>query len=156
MNALSIVQEFQARGIRFELGDSGRLVVDAPKGALDRDEIERLRDAKPAIIAVLLVKSATPDQSAHDPLANQRVAPEVAAEIRCIEAEAYRLGWTVERLWNRDFWPHAKAHPRGLASVLGPGDRIVEVNAEFIRLVCQRSALRFSAGTVEADENGKS
>jgi hypothetical protein len=30
MSALSIVHELQARGIGFELGEGGRLVVDAP------------------------------------------------------------------------------------------------------------------------------
>jgi hypothetical protein len=143
MNAVSIVHELEARGIRLELGDGGRLVVDAPKGALDSEEIERLRDEKPAIIAVLRGMCAIPDRAAPEPLYDQRIPREIATEIRRIEADAYRLGWTRERLWNRDFWPHTRSNPRGLASVLSPGDRIVEVTEQFINLKSQRNSLRF-------------
>ena len=143
MNALSILHKFQARGIRFEVGDAGRLVVDAPKRALDPEEIEQLRFAKSAIIETLLIESATPNFSDRYPIADPRIPPEVAAEIRRIEADAYCFGWTRERLWNREFWPHTRTHPRGLASVLNPGDLVIELNEEFARLKCQSDVLRF-------------
>jgi len=40
-----------------------------------------------------------------------------------------------KRLWNLVFWPHSAAHPRGLASVMEPGDRIVEGGREFILII---------------------
>ena len=62
-------------------------------------------------------------------------SPVVAAEITRVEEEARTLGWTYERLWNLVFWPHSAAHPRGLASVRDPVDRIVEGGREFILII---------------------
>ncbi len=143
MNALSIVRELEARGVRLELGDSGRLVVDAPKGALDPEEIERLRSAKSAILALLGKPARSNLVDYRDPIPEPRIPPEVADEIRRVEIEAYRLGWSRERLWNREFWPHTRAHPRGLPSVLSPGDRIIEVNEQLILFVRHHHKLRF-------------
>jgi len=144
MNGLSIVRALEARGIRLELGDGGRLVVDAPKGALDPEEIERLRAAKPAIIAALLDQSPALASTACESMPDLRIPPEVADEIRRIETEAYRLGWRPERLWNRDFWPHTRDRPRGLASVLGPGDRITEIDSEHISIERRRQDCDFN------------
>jgi hypothetical protein len=142
MNALAIIRDLEARDIRLELGDGCRLVVDAPKGALDPEEIEQLRSAKSAILA-LLGNSVRTNLVDRDPIPDPRISPQVAAEIRRIETVAYRLGWRRERLWNRDFWPHTRTDPRGLASVLSPGDRIIEVNEQCIQLVSHHRKLRF-------------
>ncbi len=52
----------------------------------------------------------------------------VRAMIEAIEPEARRLGWPAELLWNSEFWDS----PRGLASILDPDDRIVEVRVDHI------------------------
>jgi hypothetical protein len=65
----------------------------------------------------------------------------IASEIRRIESQALVLGWHRERLWNHRFWPHRAGKPRGLASVLDPGDRIIEVTADFI-LIEKSNSLR--------------
>jgi hypothetical protein len=69
-----------------------------------------------------------------------QVAPAVAAEIHRIEAQALALGWTLGRLWNFAFWPHRGDEPRGLASVMNDGDRIVEVFAD--RIVMEKTVIR--------------
>lgn len=69
------------------------------------------------------------------------IPAEVEAEIRRIEAEALRLGWTRERLWGAQFWP---IEERGLAAVLDPEDEIAEVTGEYIAILkARRDLLRF-------------
>lgn len=127
MNAIAIVRELEARGVRFEAGDSGRLIVDAPKGAIDPEDLERLRSAKSEIFSTLPPRSSTPILDACDLSPDPDIPPEVAAEIRRIEADAYRLGWLRDRPWNRHFWPNTCRHPRGLASIIDPGDYLADV-----------------------------
>jgi tubulysin polyketide synthase-like protein len=155
MNTLLVVREYEARGVRFELGEGGRLVVDAPKGALAPEQIEQLRAMKTAIMAALagppaasnLADQAEPqpdlhsgneaNETGHRTHAGERtpdlpIQREVVVEIRLIEARALALGWNSERLWNRSFWPHTRAHPRGLSSVLDSGDRLIEITGDYI------------------------
>jgi hypothetical protein len=139
MTATAVLREFEARGVRLELELDGRVFVSAPKGALQPSDLERLRSEKPAITELLRQKSTTTASTGID----QRIPPEVVAEIRRIEAEASRLGWSHERLWNADFWPHTKARPRGLASILNPGDYVAEVSTDFLLIVQQGKPLRF-------------
>lgn len=64
----------------------------------------------------------------------------IRATIVAIEAEARRLGWPPEQLWNANFWDA----PRGLAAVLDDGDVIAEVNEDFIAILkVERHILRF-------------
>jgi hypothetical protein len=65
---------------------------------------------------------------------DRRLDPSIESEIKLIEWEALRLGWTRDRLWNSRFWPHSFDHPRGLASILEAGDRIVEVTSDYIAI----------------------
>jgi hypothetical protein len=115
----------------------------------NRDHLLRLIELGSPVRAPLKQKSQTEDHESTSATkdrfegVNPRVAAEVAAEIRRIEADAYRLGWSRERLWNADFWPHTRTDPRGLASVLSPGDRITEVNEQFILFVRHHHKLRF-------------
>jgi hypothetical protein len=141
MNAISIVEEYEARDVRFELSADGQVIVDAPKGSLASADLERLRSARSAIIEALSLKSATPGGLSVPRIA--AVPPEVIAEITRIESEAHRLGWSHERLWNSDFWPHTPARPRGLASILSPGDRIAAVNRDFLQILQQGKPVRF-------------
>ncbi|MGO9056098.1 MAG: hypothetical protein ACLQU2_01720 [Candidatus Binataceae bacterium] len=79
----------------------------------EEDEIDRL---------------ARTDGSEPDP----HMPPEVQAEIQRIEPAAAALGWRSGRLWSRSYWPNTSRHPRGLASLLDLGDRLVEVAANYI------------------------
>lgn len=63
-----------------------------------------------------------------------KLSPEVTAEISRIESEALAAGWSREELWNYSFWPHTSEHQRGLAAVMEPGDRIVEVTPDWIAI----------------------
>ncbi len=75
-----------------------------------------------------------------------QIDPAIVSKIKRVEAEALRLGWNPARLWNFSFWPHTAKNPRGLASVMDPGDRVVEVTADCITIeksTLRRSRLRF-------------
>jgi hypothetical protein len=65
------------------------------------------------------------------------IRAEVRNKIESIEAQARRLGWPAELLWNNNFWDM----PRGLASVLEIDDEIAEVTAEYIAILKTRSDL---------------
>lgn len=72
------------------------------------------------------------------------IAPEVRLKIEAVEAEARRLGWPAELLWNPGFWDS----PRGLAAVLDPEDEIVEVTPDDISILrTKRDLLRFPRHT---------
>jgi hypothetical protein len=62
---------------------------------------------------------------------------EVRVELERIWPDARRLGWCRERIWNPSFWPHSIAEPRGLASILQPGDVITEVSETWITILAQ-------------------
>ena len=61
---------------------------------------------------------------------HEQVEPPVAAEIRRVEDQARALGWPQWRLWESRFWPG----PRGLAAVMEPGDQVMELTAEWIKI----------------------
>jgi hypothetical protein len=72
-----------------------------------------------------------------------KIDPNIEAEIRRIEPEALRLGWSAARLWGTAFWP---IETRGLAAVLAPTDRIVGIDSECISIARddrRRTAWRF-------------
>jgi hypothetical protein len=112
MEPAEIVAEFRARGI--ELDRDGASLVARPGRKLSETDRRLIREHKAELLALL-----------------DKIPGEVWQEIARIESEALRLGWRRERLWNASFWPNSTAQPRGLASVLDPGDRIAEVTSEF-------------------------
>jgi DNA adenine methylase len=63
--------------------------------------------------------------------------PAVEAKLTRIWPEAERLGWSHERIWNVHFWPNIAKHPRGLATVLQPGDSITEVTEACIIILAR-------------------
>jgi tubulysin polyketide synthase-like protein len=141
-----LLHEIEDRGIRLRaVGD--RLAVK-PMSSVTPELREKLIAHRDELLARLalsnpssqLVIREAPDLRTSivqpDPLwtPDLRIPSEVVAEIRRIEAEAYRLGWTHERLWNRDFWPHTVLHPRGLSSVIDVGERLINVRSDYITI----------------------
>jgi hypothetical protein len=71
---------------------------------------------------------------------NPLISPTIRAKIEAIEAEARRLGWPPELLYNNLFW----SFPRGLAAVLDADDEITAVTPEVIDILRhKRDVLRF-------------
>lgn len=62
--------------------------------------------------------------------------PEVKAEIQRIALEAVSLGWTPDLLWETRFWNITKTgiNRPGLAAVMRPGDKIIEVTEDYIAI----------------------
>jgi hypothetical protein len=63
---------------------------------------------------------------------------QVRAQLERIWPDAKCFGWSYERIWNPSFWPHGPAEPRGLASILQPGDVVSEVSETRITILAQR------------------
>jgi hypothetical protein len=55
---------------------------------------------------------------------------EGAVEVARIEGQALALGWSLGELWSVTGW----YHERGLVSLLRPGDRVLEVRRDRIRI----------------------
>ncbi len=55
-----LIADLQTRGIRL-LADGGRLILDAPKGALEPQELERIRANKPGLLAHLHAEQEAAD-----------------------------------------------------------------------------------------------
>jgi hypothetical protein len=127
---ISLIREYKARGVRFELTAEGDVIVDEPRGELLSQEIEELRSIKDIILETLRHPSEAGLVSTM--YRSPCISSEVAAEIQRIEAEAYRLGWTRERLWNAHFWPHTREQPRGLVSLMELGDRLIGMTPDHI------------------------
>ena len=71
---------------------------------------------------------------------NPIIGSSVRAKLEAIEVEARAKGWPAELLWNSNFWDR----PRGLASLLDPGDEIGSVTADYIEILkTKRDLLRF-------------
>jgi hypothetical protein len=68
------------------------------------------------------------------------LAPETRTKIEAIEADARRLAWPTELLWNSGFWDC----PRGLAALLDADDEIAEVTSDYIAILkTKRDLLKF-------------
>jgi hypothetical protein len=66
---------------------------------------------------------------------NKPLDPQVKTEIQRVLLEALSLGWTPEMLWEARFWNVTEAGNRpGLAAVMWPGDRIIEVTEDYIAI----------------------
>lgn len=62
--------------------------------------------------------------------------PRVKAEIQRIALDALSLGWTTELLWEARFWniKGESGNFPGLAAVMRPGDKIIEVAEDYIAI----------------------
>jgi hypothetical protein len=154
MNAQALLEDFSRRGIRL-IPNPPRLTVEPASRLTDVDRAA-IRAAKSELLRLLVADGAEvigerwlnasrlgrEDDEREDEV--DRVArndgwrppaeppPDVIVEIRRIEAQALALGWSRGRLWNYSFWPHRRDEPRGLASILSEGDKIIEVFADRI------------------------
>ena len=171
-NAFEVISEMRRLGATLAVRD-GKLIAK-PFSVLPAELVERARLVRSEILAVLS-RSSKPkgadistlgvkQKSGHEKASGLDYAPNgerehlaryeesersridsaIAAELTRIEREALRLGWLPERLWNSGFWD---PWPRGLAAVMEAGDRIVEVNGDFIAIERRNSvtpaSLRF-------------
>jgi len=57
--AQQMIADLETRGVRL-LADGGRLILDAPKGALTLQEVTRIRAAKPELLALLASTAGGP------------------------------------------------------------------------------------------------
>jgi hypothetical protein len=136
MTAAEVLVESAARGITLRARRERNLIAVRPAAWVTPELKEAIRHHKRELLELL--PEADPAPGAAD------IPPEVAAEITRIEPEALALGWNHGRLWNSSFWPHRHDEPRGLTSVMDPGDSIVEVTPDFIEIVkTKRSIVRF-------------
>lgn len=123
MDAESLVASFTARGIQL-IPDGNGLIVQPAAKLTDFDR-QIIRSHGPQMLVYLRAGEVTHWCEQH------HIDTTIGAAILEIEHKALAAGWTYERLWNPNFWPHSAEHPRGLASVLSPGDAL-EVTREFI------------------------
>jgi hypothetical protein len=155
MTAHELLAEVHKHGAVPLLVD-GKLKV-APPGKLPPDLIDELRRRAGEIKAELVRQSEAtrisddtgqgegprPAQAMRNIFPDSRrplISDAVRAKLERIEAEARRLGWPPELLWNSQFW----GLPRGLAAVLDDTDEIAEVTPEFITILKScHSLLRF-------------
>ena len=87
-----------------------------------------------ATVAVEPSNEPEPAEAA-DPRNDPRIDPSIHYELHNWERQLVALGWSLERIWNGDFWPQAADHPRGLASVLQRGDRIQFADNNFAHIL---------------------
>ncbi len=150
MNAVEVLSELRKRGVRLQPRPAGKLRL-TPAKAVDLALLENVREHKAELL--LLLRDPPPgaerpkvDGSSSRPMpyrtakdsasptpepAAAEIHPDIAAELERIEAEALGLGWTCDRLRNAGFW---RPWPRGLASILEAGDRITEINSDYITI----------------------
>jgi hypothetical protein len=121
----SLMTSLAERGI--ELIPHGRNgVIAKPASKLTNDDRRAICAHGRELLAYLRARQVTRWCEDH------HLDAAIGAAILEIERKALSLGWEYERLWNPDFWPHNTERPRGLASVLSPGDELVEVTRDFI------------------------
>src|SRR6266849_5865671 len=138
MDAYGLLSDFRARGIRL-IPNPPRLTVEPASRLTDVDRAA-IRAAKSELLRLLVADGFHDhEEDEIDRVARDdgwrpptEIPPAIAAKIKCIEPRALALGWSPGRLWNFAFWPHRHDEPRGLASVINEGDRIVEVFADHI------------------------
>jgi|HubBroStandDraft_6_1064221.scaffolds.fasta_scaffold2034463_1 hypothetical protein len=138
--AAELLIECKERGIRVRAaGDRLKL---APARAVDPPLLAKVRAHKAELLALLAAPAVTDsEEDAIDRVARfdgwlppSETPAAVAREIRRIEPDALRLGWSKARLWNFNFWPRPKNEPRGLASVMNDDDAIVAVSKDYIAI----------------------
>jgi hypothetical protein len=120
----ALIASLNARGIR--LIPDGNGLIAKPASRLTDHDRQAIRANKLALLAYLRCREVALWCK------EDRIDATIGAAILEIEPLALALGWTYERLWNPHFWPHSAEHPRGLASVMSPGDELAEVTRDFI------------------------
>ena len=139
--AAQILVELKERKVHVEPRPGGKLYL-APARAVDPALLHKIRAHKAELHELLSAPAMSDleENSIDRParcdgwLPPAEVPPAVASEIKRIEVEALRLGWSKARLWNFNFWPHTKNEPRGLASVMNDDDAIVAVSKDYIAI----------------------
>jgi hypothetical protein len=150
MNAVEVLGELRKRGVRVERRPAGKLRL-APAKAVGPALLEKVRELKAELLLLVSDRALGAERLKGDGPSSRlaldhadkgsairtwepeaaQIHPAIAAELDRIEAEALRLGWTRDRLWNAHFW---RPWPRGLASVLEAGDQITEITSDFITI----------------------
>jgi hypothetical protein len=161
-DAIALIADLQERGIELVVTD-GKLALRGPKGRLTIELIEYVKSHTPELRRRLIEEAddrgtltASPQcvgpaglnssarggevfgdkhgygRPGNPVLHRDSIVPEVKQELERIWPEAERLGWPQQRIWGASFWPAAG---RGLAAVLEPEDRVVEVTNDFITIV---------------------
>jgi hypothetical protein len=158
MDAETLLVDLRAHFDRVEPGPEGKIIV-FPRDRATPELIELILENKLALLRLLRAEQerpriVPPDDDRLDlpppPNGGRSTASRTSAlaewsethsvdisivgEILKIERQALALGWRYERLWTPKFWPHRDARPRGLASVLGIGDKLGVVTAEWIEI----------------------
>lgn len=152
MTAETVLLDLSRRGIK--LTPDGDALLVQPASRITESDRAAIRAAKSELLKLLAAASLHDRAEGEiDRLAladgwqpPKQIPPEVASEIRRIEVQALRLGWSSERLWNYRFWPDRGVEPRGLASMMDPGDHVIEVTADFMLIDksdSRRDRLRF-------------
>jgi hypothetical protein len=145
----ALVAELEAQGLRPLVRD-GKLKLAGPKARLTSDLVERVRDHKVELIDLFApnacdVGDNQPQaelqprvEEASAPFVSRRDDPQIPVqvheEILRWEPQLRIMGWSQERIWRQTFWPHTAEHPRGLASVLEPGDQIRFVDRDWVHI----------------------
>jgi hypothetical protein len=136
MTTNELIHSLQVRGVRLTLV-GGRLAV-LPRGRLTEADRAAIRAHKAELLRLLAEAEHTVRTEGMVPDSRHPLIPYAVREkIEVIEAEARRLGWPPELLWNAGFWDR----PRGLAALLNPEDEIVEVTPECIGILKHRRDL---------------
>ncbi|MFZ0680771.1 hypothetical protein [Candidatus Binatus sp.] len=138
MDAYTLLSDFRSRGIK--LVPNGEKLTVEPASRLTDADRAAIRAAKTELLKLLAaVGIQDRRQDEIDPIARPdgwspppTIPAAIALEIKGIESQALALGWPRERLWSFAFWPHRGGEPRGLASVMDPGDDVIEVTADFM------------------------
>jgi hypothetical protein len=137
MTAAALLTELHNRGIQVEPCPDGKLRL-VPKSRLTPDLIEAVRQHKAELRHYFRTREIARWCELH------HIDISVGAAILEIEDQALTLGWSWDRLWNPRFWPHSGEQPRGLASMLQPGDTITDVTQDNVVIFAQgRHLLRF-------------
>jgi hypothetical protein len=139
MTAIEVLQELHERQVVVEPRPGGQLAL-APVEALDPALIAKVRAVKSELLKILSAHTLIDREKdemdgvarADDWQPSAKIPAAIATEIARIEVRAISLGWDRGRLWNFAFWPHRGNEPRGLASVMDSGDRVVEVFADHL------------------------
>jgi len=152
MTAETVLLDLSRRGIK--LTPDGDALLVQPASRITESDRAAIRAAKSELLKLLAaprLRDRAEDQT--DRFARvdgwkppAEIPAMLAAEIARIESNALRLGWSPERLWNYRFLPHRAGEPRGLASVMDPGDHVIEVTADFMLIDksdSRRDRLRF-------------
>jgi hypothetical protein len=101
-------------------------------GAFPGAKLVAVREKPPAVVeeTELVEVEAGDDDLRNDPSLDAGIRD----QLQTWEPRLLELGWPARRLWGQ-FWPNLPERPRGLASVLQPGDRLVSADDKWIHFI---------------------